>query len=34
VGDYFDELAAAGDRMPAASRPANDNHEEAVETVQ
>jgi tRNA-dihydrouridine synthase B len=34
VGEYFDQLAAAGDRMPAAVLPANDNHEEAVERVQ
>ena len=34
VGGYFDQLGTAGDRMPPASPPENDNHEEAAETVQ
>jgi tRNA-dihydrouridine synthase B len=34
VGEYLDELAATGDRMPAARPVAKDNHEEAVEKVQ
>ena len=33
VAAYFDELALAGDRMPAAA-PASDNEEQALETVQ